>query len=164
MPETTAKSAPPFAVDALTLHETRLLQLTLADVFPAPVTPLVYAVSSNAEVLFNAQFDDSLRVDVHATITDKAKAKRGSAKPRVHVQVAVLFHYTGLGELRRGNALPLPLAWTAVSIAYSTLRGMLQVKLAGTSFAHVLLPIINPQQLWQPVTSSQAEADGIASE
>lgn len=164
MSESTAKSAPPFAVDALTLHETRLLQLTLTDVFPAPATPLAYAVSSKAEVLFNAQLDDSMRVDVHATITDKAKAKRGGTRLRVQVQVAVLFHYTGLGELRRSNALPLPLAWTAVSIAYSTLRGMLQVKLAGTSFAHVLLPIINPQQLWQPVTSSQGDSDGTASD
>lgn len=164
MPEMPVKSAPPFTVDALTLHETRLLQLTLTDVFPAPATPLIYAVSSRAEVLFNAQLDESLRVDVHATITDKAKAKRGSAKPRVQIQLAVLFRYTGLGELRRSNALPLPLAWTAVSIAYSTLRGMLQVKLAGTSFAHVLLPIINPQQLWQPVTSSQADSDHVASD
>lgn len=159
MPETPVKSAPPFAIDALTLHETRLLQLTLTDVFPAPAAPIVYAASSKAEILFNAQLDDSLRVDIQTIITDKAKAKRSNAKPRVQVQVAVIFHYTGLSELRRNNALPLPLAWTAVSLAYSTLRGMLQVKLAGTSFSHVLLPIVNPQQLWQPVTATQEESD-----
>ena len=159
MSEPVAKAAPPFAIDSLTLQETRLLQLVLADVLPPPASSPAHAVSSKAEVLFNSQFDDSLRVDVYTTITGTDKARRGTPKPRVQVQVAVLFHYTGLGELRRNNDLPLPLAWTAVSLAYSTVRGMLQVKLAGTSFAHVLLPIVSPQRLWQPVTAPPAAAE-----
>ena len=156
MSEPAAKAAAPFAIDLLTLQETRLLQLVIVDVLPPPGSPLAHGVSSKAEVLFNSQFDDSLRIDVHLTITSSDKARRGTPKPRVQMQVAVLFRYTGLGELRRNNALPLPLAWTAVSLAYSTVRGMLQVKLAGTSFAHVLLPIVSPQQLWQPVTAPPA--------
>ncbi|RZL10903.1 MAG: hypothetical protein EOO62_12735 [Hymenobacter sp.] len=161
MSEPTAQATPPFIIDSLTLRETRLLQLALTDVFPAPATPLAHTAHTKAEILFNSQFDDNMRVDVHTTITATDKVKKGVTKPRVQVRVAVLFHYVGLGELRRSNTLPLPLAWTAVSLAYSTLRGMLQVKLAGTSFAQVLLPIVNPQQLWEPsatpaVTSSDA--------
>ena len=160
MLEPAAPAAPTFAIGSLVLEETRLLQLVLADVLPSPASPLAHTVASKAEVLFSSQPDDSLRVEVHTTITGTAKVRRGTPKPRVQVQVAVLFRYAGLDELRRGGALPLPLAWTAVSLAYSTVRGMLQVKLAGTSFAHVVLPIVPPQQLWQPAPPTAEAAAG----
>ena len=160
MPGTAAKAPVSFVLEALSLQEAHLLHLALTDALPLPTSPLPYAVSSKAEVLFNDQFDDTLRVDLHTTITSQSKSKAGP-KPRVKVQVAVLFQYRGLGELRRAGTLPLPLAYTAVSLAYSTVRGMLQVQLAGTSLSHVLLPIVGPQQLWEPSASQQPGPDSL---
>ena len=152
MTDTSTKAVTPaFVADALTICRTHLLQFVLDDTLPVLTKVTQYDYKSKAEILFNQLDKDQLRVDIRTTITIPAKFRpAGAGKIRVQVQLAVIFSYRGLDELREIGNLPLPLAWTAVSIAYSTMRGQLQVRLAGTSFGEALLPIVSPPQLWQP--------------
>nr|GFD37993.1 hypothetical protein [Tanacetum cinerariifolium] len=75
-----------------------------------------------------------VNVQVSATARPPGKGKAGT-RASAKLTVAVIFHYADLAELREKQALPVGLGWTAVSIAYSTVRGMMQARLAGTSFA-----------------------------
>ncbi|OON68207.1 hypothetical protein [Hymenobacter sp. CRA2] len=150
MAETPA-AAPRFAVDALTLCQVQLLHFTLDDTMPLLAIQGRYGFKSKADILFSSLQADQLRVDVHTDINVPAKARMtGGTKPRVKARIAVVFEYRGLDDLRKNGKLPLQLAHTAVSLAYSTMRGQLQARLAGTSFSGASLPIISPQQLWQP--------------
>lgn len=125
MAETPA-TAPRFAVAALTLCQVHLLHLTLDDTMPLVAAHGQYGFKSKADILFNSLEADQLRVDVHTDITISAKARPAGAKPRVKARIAVVFEYRGLDELRKDGKLPLQLAHTAVSLAYSTMRGQLQ--------------------------------------
>lgn len=143
-------AAPQFAVHSLTLCQVHLLHFSLDDSLPAMPAPSQYGYKSKADILFSALEADQLRVDVHTELTIPAKARPAATKPKAKARIAVIFRYEGLDELRRDGKLPLQLAFTAVSLAYSTMRGQLQARLAGTSFSGAMLPIISPQQLWQP--------------
>ncbi|SHJ36851.1 hypothetical protein SAMN02745146_2939 [Hymenobacter daecheongensis DSM 21074] len=146
-----AATAPKFVADALTVCKVQVLHLSLDDTLPPLAGSSQYAFKSEADILFNALEADQLRVDVHTTIMVRAKTRpAGAGKMRVRAQLAVVFRYQGLDNLRQTGKLPLPLAWTAVSLAYSTMRGQLQARLAGTSFGEACLPVVSPQQLWQP--------------
>lgn len=150
MAESSVADAPPrFVAEALTVCKVQVLHFSLDDSLPTQPEGVQYAFKSSADILFNALEADQLRVDVHTSITIRTKA-RPAGKVRVKAQLAVVFRYQGLDELRQTGKLPLPLAWTAVSLAYSTMRGQLQARLAGTSFGAASLPVISPQQLWQP--------------
>ena len=144
-----------FTVNALTLKETHLLRLTLDDVMPAITDSPRYQFKTTANLLFTENQPELLRVDMHidASVRPAAGADKTTAKAKLRLIVAVVFHYDDLQGLRKNNALPVELGWTAVSIAYSTVRGMLQARLAGTSFDKALLPIVSPQKLWQPPAS-----------
>lgn len=147
----TAATAPRFAVDALKICQVHLLHFNLEDTISTLAASGQYSFKSKAEILFNSLETDQLRADIHTDITVPAKIRpAGSAKTRVRARIAVVFEYEGLDELRKDGKLPLQLAHTAVSLAYSTMRGQLQVRLAGTSFSAASLPIVSPTQLWQP--------------
>lgn len=141
-----------FAVTALSLRETHLLRLTLDDAMPTLAGTPRYQFKATAHLLFAENQPELLRVDMQ--IDASARPARGSntpaAKAKARLVVAVVFHYENLQGLRKDNALPAELGWTAVSIAYSTVRGIFQARLAGTSFDEALLPIMSPQKLWQP--------------
>lgn len=144
-------TAPKFVADALTVCKVQVLHLSLDDTLPPLVDNNQHIFKSTADILFNALEADQLRVDVHTVITVRAKARpAGAGRMRVRAQLAVVFRYKGLDALRQTGKLPLSLAWTAVSLAYSTMRGQLQARLAGTSFSEASLPVVSPQQLWQP--------------
>lgn len=149
----TAVVAPRFAVEALTLCQVQLLHLSIDDTIPLLAISGNYVFKSKADILFNALKVDQMRVDVHTDIALSAKARpAGGPKVKTKARIAVIFEYKGLDELRKTGKLPLQLAHTAVSLAYSTMRGQMQARLAGTSFSTALLPVIGPQQLWQPPT------------
>ena len=144
-----------FTVNALSLQETHLLRLTLDDAMPAIAGTPRYQFKTTAHLLFAENQPELLRVDMQIDVS--ARPALGSDKPtakaKARLVVAVVFHYDGLQGLRRDNALPVELGWTAVSIAYSTVRGIFQARLGGTSFDKALLPIRSPQMLWQPPIS-----------
>lgn len=149
-----------FAVDKLSIRETHLLQLTLDDVLPCLIVETQYQFKTACTILFSPDEPDLLRINVQvrATARPLGGAKTG-VKASAKLLVAVIFRYVGLLELQQQQSLPVGLGWTAVSIAYSTVRGLLQAHLAGTSFAGAVLPIVSPQQLWQPpVPPEQVES------
>lgn len=139
-----------FTVDKLSVRETHLLQLTLDDVLPCLKAEVRYQFKTTCTVLFSPDQPDLLRVDmqVKATARPPAAAK-ATVKASAKLTVAVVFHYADLTALRQQQAVPVGLGWTAVSIAYSTMRGLLQAHLAGTSFGGAVLPIVSPHTLWQ---------------
>ena len=145
-----------FYVGKLSLHEAHLLQLTLDDVLPSMIVEVQYQFKTACSILFSPDQPDLLRVNVqvNATARPPGKGKAGT-KASAKLTIAVIFHYADLAELREQQALPVGLGWTAVSIAYSTVRGIVQARLAGTSFGGALLPIVSPQQLWHPPTPTE---------
>ncbi|HEX8507735.1 MAG TPA: hypothetical protein VF630_20395 [Hymenobacter sp.] len=150
-----------FTVSALKLKETHLLRLTLDDAMPAIADTPRYQFRATSNVLFTENQPELLRVDMQIDVSARVLASPGkaSAKAKARMVVAVVFHYDGLQALRKNNALPVELGWTAVSIAYSTVRGIFQARLSGTSFDKALLPIVSPQKLWQPPAPvAQSEA------
>lgn len=154
----TAASPASFTVDKLTIRETHLLQLTLDDVMPCLTAEVQYQFKTACAIFFSPDQPNLLRVNVQVRATARPTAAKAGLKASAKLQVAVLFHYDDLAALQQQQALPAGLGWTAVSIAYSTVRGLLQAHLAGTSFAGAVLPIVSPQQLWQPPTPpEQAE-------
>lgn len=159
MPEST-RSADSFAVEKLSIHETHLLQLTLDDVLPCLTAEVRYQFKTACTILFSPDQPDLLRVNVQMKATARLPvAAKSTTKASAKLTVAVIFRYADLPLLRQQQALPLSLGWTAVSIAYSTVRGMVQAYFAGTSFSGAVLPIVSPQQLWQPPAApAQAEA------
>ncbi|RZJ92946.1 MAG: hypothetical protein EOO60_06675 [Hymenobacter sp.] len=154
MPDKVAPGS--FDVSKLSLHEAHLLQLTLDDVLPVMIAEVQYQFKTACSILFSPDQPDLLRVNVQVSATARPPGKgKVSTKASVKLTVAVIFHYSDLTELREQQALPVGLGWTAVSIAYSTIRGIMQARLAGTSFGGALLPIVSPQQLWHPPTPSE---------
>lgn len=149
MPNSVADMPKGFVVTALTLLESHLLRLTLDDPLLSPTEKFRYQFKTACTVLFNANQPEQVRVDVRVDATARP-ARNGKNVAKARLIVAVIFHYDELATLRSTKGLPLELAWTSVSIAYSTVRGILQARLAGTSFDKALLPIISPQRLWQP--------------
>jgi hypothetical protein len=150
MPDQNAPEPDRFTVSALTPQATHILSLNLEDALPT-LTDARYQFKASAESLFSQEQPETMRIDVKVEATARpAGAGKASPKAKVRLRVAVLFRYQGLEGLRKNGALPLELGWTAVSIAYSTVRGIFQARLAGTSFDKALLPIVSPQQLWQP--------------
>ena len=157
MPDQNAPEPGRFAVSALTPQATHILSLSLEDAMPS-LAGARYQFKTSAESLFSPEQPETIRIDVQVEATARpAGARKIAAKPKVRLRVAVLFSYKGLEDLRKNGALPLELGWTAVSIAYSTVRGIFQARLAGTSFGNALLPIVSPQQLWQPTTTPDTE-------
>lgn len=153
MPEkTTTAPTSGFTVNALTLKETHLLRLTLDDAMPGIADIPRYQFKATSNLLFTENQPELLRVDMQIDVSARLAASpdRAPAKAKARLVVAVVFHYDGLQGLRQNKALPVELGWTAVSIAYSTVRGIFQARLAGTSFDKALLPIVSPQKLWQP--------------
>lgn len=148
-----------FAVSALSLKETHLLRLTLDDAMPAIAGTPRYQFKATANLLFTENQPELLRVDMQIDVSARptTSPNKATAKAKAQLVVAVVFHYEGLPKLRQNNALPVELGWTAVSIAYSTVRGIFQARLAGTSFDKALLPILSPQKLWQPPAATTAE-------
>ncbi len=146
-----AIAAGSFTVNALSLRETHLLQVSLDDVLPRITAEPQYQFKTSCGIFFSPDQPELLRVNVQvkATARPAGTSKTGS-KASAKLTIAVIFHYVDLPLLRQQGGVPVGLGWTAVSIAYSTVRGLLQARLAGTSFSEALLPIVSPQQLWQP--------------
>jgi hypothetical protein len=154
MPDSIATAPSGFRVDALSLKETHLLRLALTDTLPIIAALPKYKFKVTSALLFNEEHPDLLRVDVHLDATARPTGVgRTTIKASARLVVAVVFHYDELQSLQKSGELPIELGWTAVSIAYSTVRGIFQARLAGTSFDRALLPIVSPQQLWQPPAS-----------
>lgn len=70
-------------------------------------------------------------------------------------ELVFLFSIGNLTELLSGVEGPIPavhpqLALLLTSVAYSTARGILHTRLAGTPLEGINLPLINPRQLLQP--------------
>ena len=146
-----------FTVGALSLKETHLLRLTLDDTLPVIVAVPKYKFKVTSTLLFNQDQPDLLRVDMQLEATARpAGTSRTAVKASARITVAVIFQYDGLEALQKSGELPIDLGWTAVSIAYSTVRGIFQARLAGTSFDKALLPIVSPQSLWQPPVTPPA--------
>lgn len=158
MPENLPAARNGFTVGALTLMETHLLRLTLDDAMPAIAGIPRYQFKATANLLFTQNQPELLRVDMQVDVSARPAAgpDKNATKIKARLVVAVVFHYDGLAALCQNNALPVELGWTAVSIAYSTVRGIFQARLAGTSFDKALLPIVSPQKLWQPPATPAA--------
>ena len=161
MPDNLPAAPNGFTVNALTLKETHLLRLTLDDAMPTIADIPRYQFKATSNLLFTPNQPELLRVDMQVDVSARpaAGSDKTATKIKVRLVVAVVFHYDGLAELRKNNALPVELGWTAVSIAYSTVRGIFQARLAGTSFGKALLPIVSPQKLWQPPATPVAASE-----
>ncbi len=132
-------TSPAFSIAALTLKETHLLRLVLDDTLPVVLAPR-FQFKITSKLLFNEQHPEVLRVDLQLEATAKAGGP-GKTSAKARVLIAVIFHYQGLAELQASGTLPNELVLTAVSIAYSTLRGIFQARLAGTSLSAVVAAV-----------------------
>lgn len=114
----------------------------------ADVEQYHFTVQANLSVAQGDWLRVLVRVNCDAQATDPdIKPQAGSLTTECFFQIA------GLDELlhsKPNEPIPQLIAVTAVSIAYSTTRGLLTAKASGTFLEGAVLPIVQPAKLLAP--------------
>jgi hypothetical protein len=90
---------------------------------------------------------ETVSIGILIEVLKDEKSKQSIGK----IKTQTLFHIKGMDFLLNDNnkiVLPEPLAITLISIAFSTTRGALAVKSSGDALSGIILPLIEPKQLY----------------
>lgn len=143
----------PFSPDQLQISYCGIISFQVqndedAPLRPADVEQYHFTVQSGLSVAQGDWLRVLLKVNCDAQPIDSEKRLlTGSITTECFFQIA------GLDELLQGKSnepIPQTIAVTAVSIAYSTTRGLLASKASGTFLEGAVLPIVQPAKLLAP--------------
>ncbi len=146
-------TTPPFTPDQLQISYCGIISFQVQNNEDAPlraadVEQYNFTVQANLSVAQGDWLRVLLKVNCDAQATDPDK------KPQAgNITTECFFQISGLDDLLQSKAnepIPQPISVTAVSIAYSTTRGLLASKASGTFLEGAVLPIVQPAKLLVP--------------
>lgn len=143
----------PFNADQLQISYCGIISFQVQNDEDAPlratdIEEYHFTVQANLSVAQGDWLRVLLKANCDAQAVDPdTKPKEGS------ITTECFFQIVGLDELlqsKPNEPIPQPIAVTAVSIAYSTTRGLLAAKASGTFLEGAVLPIVQPAKLLAP--------------
>jgi hypothetical protein len=142
-----------FSADHLQIHYCGIISFEIRNEDDSPLRPkdieqYHFTVQTKLGVAQGNWLRVLLKVDSEAQAKEKDNVRlKGS------ITTECLFQIVGLDELlqnKPNEPIPQPIAVTAVSIAYSTTRGLLASRASGTFLEGAVLPIVQPVKLLAP--------------
>lgn len=108
-----------------------------------------YAIQFRQEM---SKKDSTVSFLIRVTAQEGEKAEKVIAK----METRTAFHIDKLDEIINGNVLNMPknLGITLLSISLSTTRGALAVKTEGHFLENHLIPLVNPQMMYEDFLNS----------
>lgn len=130
--------------------------------------PQIPITAKKADLKFDFNFKATFKYNLDASTIEVKLAVNilyhgKELLPVGSIEVDYVYKVLGLNELESdGNGIIIPDTFltTLVSLAYSTTRGIILVKGAGTILGGIILPIIDPRKLLpkQQIEDNQAES------
>lgn len=143
---------PQFNPDHLQIHYCGIISFEVQNDEDVPLRPNdidqhQFTIQSKLSVGEGNWLRVLLKIDCEAQTKEKDRVPLKGA-----ITTECLFQIEGLDDLVRTKKEPIPhlMGVTAVSIAYSTTRGLLASRVSGTFLEGAVLPIVQPTKLLAP--------------